>query len=241
MRNLRTLSNPSDLRKTRRPALSAALVFLFIGSVNIYAQKAQAPTEGVSIPTPAEIERSGIRVESAYQNPLLQFSISVPPQWNFANEEINRKIMSDGSAKLNENETKARQAEFDRSIGNSVVLFSLTPFPFGDSRNTSNFACGYERTSVSALAYARSNKDLLLTKGPEARLIKDTYSLKIGGADVQAFDLGSAPNGVKISQVFYMIARPRGILFCVATWLDSADEQRKALDAIMKSSKFDEK
>ena len=241
MRNLRTLCSPSWLDKTRRPVLSVAVFFLCVSTISTYAQNQQSLKEAASIPTAAEIAQSGIRAGSEYRNPLLQFSISVPPQWNFASEEMNRKLLDDGNAKLKANETKARQEAFDKSIANSAVLFSLTPFPLGDSRNTGNFACGYERTSMGALAYARANRDLLLAKSSAARLIKDTYSLKIGAADLQAFDLGSAPNGVAISQVFYMVARPRGILFCVATWLDGADEQRKAMDAIMKSSKFDEK
>jgi hypothetical protein len=241
MRNLRNLYTVSWLRKARRPISLGALAALFIFQVNTYAQNAKPPETTASIPTPTEIAQSGVRVGSAYRNPLLQFSISVPPQWNFASDEMNKKLLSDGKAKLKENETKARQEQFEKSIGNSVVLFSLTQSPPGDARITGHLACGYERVSATALAYARSNKDLLLTKSPGARLIKDIYSLKIGGADVQAFDLGSTPNGVNILQVYYVVARHGGILFCVTSWLEGADEQGVALDAIVRSSKFDQK
>jgi hypothetical protein len=214
------------------------IALLFASGIS-YAQPTRPSPEFTRLLTPVEIAQRGSRVGSEYRNEFLKFSISVPDGWTFASEEMNKRVLAEGKEKIIANETKARQDAIDKSMANTVVLFSMARYPFGDPRNSGNFTSGYERASGTAPAYGRSNLNLLLAKSPGARIVKDIHAVEIGGKQFHAFDLESSPNGVKVMQTYYFIGRSAGVLFFISTWVDGVDDERKALESVVRSLKFD--
>ena len=225
-----------SLKPDRIRIFAAAAIYSFVlcASTN-----AQTPT--AMGPTATEIARSGERSGSVYRNRLLRFSIPVPEKWTFASEEMNKSMLAEGNKKIKENESETKQKQFDNSLANTAILFTVSKHRVSEPGNLAFLTTGFEDTpdSVSQLAYADYNKHLVVTKTAGGRLVKDISTVRIAGKDVLVFDAEGMPNGVKISQRYYVLAHRGGMLFFIITWLDGGDEERKTLEKMVDSARFD--
>lgn len=216
-------------------AMIVALVLFVAGA------SAQVTTGTATAATPAEIAQSGERTATSYRNRLLKFTLTTPTGWEFASDEMNRAVIKDGSERMKANETAARQRAFDRSMAKTVVLFSLSRYPMGDGRNTAQLVSGYEEVpgSLTVQSYAETNKKLVVSKMTSGRVTRDIHTLKVNGRDIVSFDVQGQSNGMTVSQTYYVMTRGRGMLFWIITWVDGGEEDRKALENVVASTKFE--
>lgn len=216
-------------------AMAVAAAILACASLS-NAQSAEPSTV-----SPSEIAASGERKDSTYRNRHLGMSLTIPSDWSFASEEMNRRIIADGNKKLKENETAERQKAFERSMANTSILFSMTKYPADDARNRAQLIAGYERTpsTSTARSYAEFNKKLVLAKATTPRLLEDIISTRVDGKELLRFDIEVTENGVKVRQTYYVMNRTAGMLFFIVTWVDGGEEERRAFDKVVTSADFD--
>ena len=123
------------------------------------------------------------------------------------------------------------------SATNTQVLFQAMPPPVAGREFNALFSCGVERLtkSLTGEKYIEANKNLVLRR-PGVKIIKDIYSIKLGGVNFSAFDVEGATSKGAYRQKVYATVRKNAALFFVIMLYD--DKQDTIVEYSLRSIDF---
>ena len=179
----------------------------------------------MSGPTAEAIAQSGTFEGKLYTNKLLGFTFLIPGGWNIFSEKENQAALAVGRQNIKTGVSAKDDADLDKSLENTQVLFQATPPAFGVPTsgpvNSALLSSGVERLHVKATSekYLEINKALVLHT-PGTKVIRDNYSVPFDGGTLAGFDVEGTTGNTTYRQSYLATVRKNVAVFFVITYYD---------------------
>lgn len=217
--------------------ISLILLVVVLGGAAAHSQTSKQTAPPAPKFSAIHISQSGAFDGNVYSNKDLGFTISIPKGWSLFSEDLNKAILTLGREKIRTNESEKFEAEMDKSVANTRILFQTTPFAFGKPGNTANLICGIEvlRMAGTIEAYLEFNKRLVLAN-PDTRLLKDLNPVTFAKTPFISFTTEGRTPGGTYKQLYIATMRKGVALFFVVTFTD--DKYQKEVGESLQSLEF---
>lgn len=181
------------------------------------------------------------RIEnSTYINQYFGLKVSLPSGWHVEEREKSEAILQVGSELLKGSD-KQFNAAINKSIANTILLFTFTKVPFGpESALQAAVQCGVQRMNnpgTTSYMYMLSTKKYLLDSSLHYKITRDIQTQPVGGLDFSVLEAEKTSGNVIVKRKYYCTIRKGLALFFAVTYV--TEEDRLVLEKMMQTVKFE--